>query len=245
MRNLNLFAATDHVLPIATVIEQKIKEIGNPHRFYMFGISLGSHIALAAAQKSATNSRKINRLELCDTAKLMFFNNPYLKNLMEAAKSVSCIHTSRVGISDIKCHQNFRLGMCGYEQNFDIPFDRMNSHVMCQVLFIRSFTKTFKLEHPNQMKHKCLTNETMPIADLNSPSCRGARFGYLANYDKQNCRGNFFVDTDDVIKDKEVLAYLKRKETRLDRSDWTLFLENNWNKLLLTLRRTSRSFPYK
>lgn len=243
MRNINLLAATNHVLPIATVIEQKIREIGNPARIYMFGISLGSHIAIAAARQSASKAGKINRLELCDTAKLSFFNNPYLENPMAAAKSVSCIHSSKLGLSDMKCHQNFRLGLCGYEQNFDIPFNRMNSHVICQVLYIRAFTKNMKLNLPNEMKHQCMTNETLPIADLNSPACRGVKFGYLANFDKQKCRGNFFVETDDVIKEKEVLAYLKRKETRFDIADWTLFLENSWNRLLLT--RGSKSFPYK
>lgn len=60
-----------------------------------------------------------------------------------AAKNVQCIHTSRdKGTRHYNCHQNWRIGNCGYSQDAasDPPF---GSHGLCPYIYISSFENEF------------------------------------------------------------------------------------------------------
>lgn len=247
-RNFNVLRVfSDEVHSISNIMVQKIKQIGNYDRIYMFGISLGGQIAIEAAYRSALEGRRINRLEVCDTAEMFYDENPFLKFPMKAAKSVSCIHTSRLGKSNMKCHQNFRLGVCGYKQNYNIPFNRMNSHGICQVFYNQAFKVDMIPVPVEKMKHKCITNETLPIADLNSRACQGVKMGYDANFDRENCVGNFFIETDEMIYQAIYINYLRKHENRGYIQDFTLIIENSWNRLakgFMNFFFDSDPFPY-
>lgn len=60
-----------------------------------------------------------------------------------AAKNVQCVHTSRdKGTRHMHCHQNWRMGNCGYTQDAasDPPF---GSHGLCPYMYVSAFEHEF------------------------------------------------------------------------------------------------------
>ena len=60
-----------------------------------------------------------------------------------SAKNVQCIHTSRdKGTHRYNCHQDWRLGNCGYSQDAasDPPF---GSHGLCPYIYLSAFNNDF------------------------------------------------------------------------------------------------------
>lgn len=68
-----------------------------------------------------------------------------------AAQNVQCIHTSRdKGTRHYNCHQDWRLGNCGFSQNaaMDPPY---GSHGLCPYMYISAFDHNFlAVEKPQE-----------------------------------------------------------------------------------------------
>lgn len=64
-------------------------------------------------------------------------------NHQTAAKNVQCIHTSRdKGTRHYNCHQDWRLGNCGYSQDAaSVP--PFGSHGLCPYMYISAFDHDF------------------------------------------------------------------------------------------------------
>lgn len=71
------------------------------------------------------------------------FDHRLQPNQRLAAQNVQCVHTSRdKGTHHFNCHQNWRLGNCGYTQPAagDPP---LGSHGLCPYIYISAFDHAF------------------------------------------------------------------------------------------------------
>lgn len=72
-----------------------------------------------------------------------FDHNTIQPDHKSAAQNVQCLHTSRdKGTRFYNCHQDWRLGNCGYAQiaASDPPF---GSHGLCPYMYVSSFENNF------------------------------------------------------------------------------------------------------
>lgn len=61
-----------------------------------------------------------------------------------AAKNVQCIHTSAsYGTYNYNCHQNWRMGYCGWSQVGQLPYPN-GAHGLCNKYYNSAFTNNFK-----------------------------------------------------------------------------------------------------
>lgn len=90
------------------------------------------------------------------------------KDPKKAAKNVQCVHTSNnFGTNIYSCHQNWRMGTCGFFQPV-VPIELIApkcdmtmsclkepliSHNMCPDIYISAFQNDF----PNNDKSKCIS----------------------------------------------------------------------------------------
>jgi hypothetical protein len=102
-------------LPLANLTLQFVKHIGNYSRMHMFGFSFGGRIAIKVG--SDLNST-IETVDVCESAQPAFQGHEtILRNIpsTKAGKNVRCINTSSgYGTTVYDCHQNFRMGNCGW-----------------------------------------------------------------------------------------------------------------------------------
>lgn len=79
-----------------------------------------------------------------------FDNRPQADHRL-AAQNVQCLHTSRdKGTRHYNCHQDWRLGNCGYSQDAaaDPPF---GSHGLCPYFYVSAFDHDFfAVPQPNE-----------------------------------------------------------------------------------------------
>jgi hypothetical protein len=102
-----------------------------------------------------------------------------------AAKNVACINTSvDQGTYVYNCHQNFRMGYCGFSQLAG-PFISVGSHGLCPHFYNFAFKYDFV---PNNYygcgSYRLPTNTTSDI-----------KMGYLATFNRTELRGDIFVMT--------------------------------------------------
>jgi hypothetical protein len=91
-----------------------------------------------------------------------------------AAKNVACINTSYdKGTYIYNCHQNFRMGNCGYSQAGAGSFP-LGSHGLCPYFYNLAFKNNFV---PNNY-YKCHSSR-MVINPSND-----VKMGYLGNFDR-------------------------------------------------------------
>jgi hypothetical protein len=178
--------STDFI-PISQVIKQKVEEVGNFNRMLFYGHSMGSRWAIEVGSVVGGGG-KIDKLDLCDLPGPLFDGTNLEKNPTTAGVNVQCIHTSAsIGTIKYKCHQNWRMGYCGWFQSF--PIDFVQSHEACNDYYINAFTRSYT---PNTQFWHFICRSTRK-ADISSAACSQARMGYFRTYDTTNCRGDFFV----------------------------------------------------
>lgn len=181
-KNGNYFALVPHYEKIADVLTKYLLHVGNPERIFMFGFSFGSRLTVEAGIASYNGS--IERIELCDPAGPGFEGTARAKVPTLAGRNVACISTSNnYGTTLHNCHQNFRMGNCGYAQAAHGNYPK-GSHGLCPYFFNAAFDFDF-----------------VPYNDYSCSSTRSAnithevKMGFLGNFNRTEVRGDIFVST--------------------------------------------------
>ena len=178
----NYFKLVSHFDGVADILTKKFKQIENFDRQFCFGFSFGSRLCVEAGIR--IGNQKIPRMDLCDPAG-PGFDGLYYKDPQLAAKNVACINTSNLkGTQSYVCHQNYRMGNCGWSQPGDGWGFGLDSHDLCPMFYNAAFDNKFK-----PMKfHLCpsyrYANVTPDVA-----------LGYLADFDREHIRGDIFIAT--------------------------------------------------
>lgn len=120
---------------MANVLKDKLKELETfgfaPNRGYLFGFSYGAHLATVGAYKFG--KRKIKEIDCCDMPGMGF--DFKISNNKLSAKNVQCIQTSSIGTIFNSCHQNWKMGNCGYSQPGTLE-SSFESHMLYVLIFI-------------------------------------------------------------------------------------------------------------
>uniref|UniRef100_A0AAG5DN71 Lipase domain-containing protein n=1 Tax=Anopheles atroparvus TaxID=41427 RepID=A0AAG5DN71_ANOAO len=158
-------------------------------RLYMFGFSFGAQLALDVGNQIGSN--ELEAIDTCDMAGPGFDGDRMFKqgNFLAAAKNVQCIHTSIDKGTKFpnKCHQNWRMGMCGFRQAAAGP-PPLGSHGLCPVFYNLAFKYQF-LAQPKPLECASVGEQA------NYP--RNYRMGYMEDR-KSEVRGELFAHTSDV-----------------------------------------------
>lgn len=102
-----------------------------------------------------------------------------------AAKNVECINTSTdKGTPIYNCHQNFRMGFCGFSQAASGSYP-VGSHGLCPYFYNLAFTHDFV----NNNFHNCVSDR--PIKD--PPN--NVKMGYLGAFNRTQYVGDVFIVT--------------------------------------------------
>lgn len=178
--------------PIARVVAKKIRHVGNFERMFIFGDSFGG---LLAIEVGATGGEgRIGRMHLCDPVRQFWYPKVRRRDPKTASKSVSCVRTDTIVGGEIyNCHQDWRMGYCGYWQPASIDLVSKKSHELCSVLYTYAFDNNFVPKKPTLLTR--LLCRAKRVADLDSPACRGSLMGYRDASDSRGCRGEFFIET--------------------------------------------------
>lgn len=92
-----------------------------------------------------------------------------------AAKNVACIDTSSdKGTTIYNCHQNFRMGVCGWSQAA-AGAPPMGSHGLCPYLYTLAFNTSYV---PNNSYYSCTSTRLMKNLT------NDVRMGYTANFNR-------------------------------------------------------------
>jgi hypothetical protein len=157
-----------HWAGIYAVLVKKLTQIGNYDRQYVFGFSYGARLAQYAG---IGVGGLISRMDLCEPAGPYFNMNDDPK---PAAKNVACIDTSNdKGTYIYNCHQNFRMGYCGWTQPAAGAYP-MGHHGLCPYFYNSAFTNNFT-EHNY---YGC----TSPRLLTNLPD--NVKMGYRADFNR-------------------------------------------------------------
>lgn len=180
------FTLTPHFAGISAVLLKKFRQIGHFENQYCFGFSFGSRLCIDAGLKLGNQS--IGLMEVCDPAgKLLVailikywkhgkILGPGFDNTIDptpAAKNIACIHTSNdKGTMTYNCHQNFRMGLCGFLQAAAGSYP-LGSHGLCPYFYNLAFTNEYV---PNNA-YGCLSTR---LASVTSD----VRMGYMGNFNR-------------------------------------------------------------
>lgn len=169
-----------HFNRIADVLFQKVQQVKNYGRLYMFGFSFGSRLCFEVGARMG--NQVIERIDACDPAGPGF---DYLLRTVDpkrAAKHVTCINTSASkGTAIYNCHQNFLMGRCGKSQPA-ASWKPFGNHGLCPYFYNSAFSHKFT---PNNLYNCTSIRSSMDVPD-------DLRFGYLnTNF----IQGDFFVPT--------------------------------------------------
>lgn len=141
---------------ISNVLLKKVRQVGNYERLFMFGFSFGARLCFEVGAK--IGNQTIDRIDACDPAGPGF---DYLRRSVDpknSAKFVSCINTSiDKGTRVYNCHQNFRMGWCGYRQPA-ASFPPLGNHGLCPYFYNAAFEVNFEPSN----EYGCWSNRTAP-----------------------------------------------------------------------------------
>jgi hypothetical protein len=129
------FDLTNHFYQISALLTEKVKKIAKPKpkRVAMFGFSFGARLVMNTGIDLYKVGLRLEKVYGCEPAGPGFEN--YHENSMVAADFVQCIHTSNsYGTTNYNCHQNWRLGNCGWSQPGARPFP-FGSHGLCEFYY--------------------------------------------------------------------------------------------------------------
>ncbi|XP_058463312.1 uncharacterized protein LOC131437771 [Malaya genurostris] len=154
---------------------------------YMFGFSFGGQLVLDAGNQIGYNA--IQAIDSCDMAGVGFDQDHFFRRIdfRSAAKNVQCIHTSTDKGTRLmnKCHQNWRMGQCGFRQPA-AGKPPLGSHGLCPVFYNLAFRVKFLAE-------KKPTDCDME-RDSAAQYPTGFRMGYLERR-KGQVRGELYSQT--------------------------------------------------
>lgn len=169
-----------HFGGIASVLTTKVQSVGNFDREYLFGHGFGARLAIEAGRRIGNSL--IDRMDLCDPTGPTFDMNVDPK---PAAKNVACINTSSdQGTTVYNCHQNFRMGYCGWVQLAGW-YTAISSHSLCPHFYNLAFNFNFA---PNNY-YGCYSARAPRVTTSNM------KMGYLAEFNRTEHRGDIFVMT--------------------------------------------------
>lgn len=183
------FDLVPHFNGLSAVLTNKLTQIGNYDRQYLFCHSFGPRLCIDAGIK--IGNQLIDRMDFCDPAGpgfdgflQGFAGSNRVRDPKLAAKNVACINTSTFkGTTVYNCHQNYRMGDCKTQQ---IGSDsNMTHHRLCPIFYNLSFDYKFE---PNNF-HNCNSRR---MADISVP---GIRMGYLGDFDRSRVIGDIFIAT--------------------------------------------------
>lgn len=128
---------------MVNVLKDKLIELEtfgfNPNNGYIFGFSYGARLATVGAYKFG--KRKIRDIDCCDMPGMGF--DYKIPNHKLSAKNVQCIQTSSIGTIFNSCHQNWKMGNCGYSQPGALE-SSFESHARCPHFYNSAFLNDFK-----------------------------------------------------------------------------------------------------
>jgi hypothetical protein len=131
---------------LRNILIKKLIQVGNYDRMTLWGFSFGARMAMAAGVNlTATNGNvpQISRMELCESAGPGFEGTNRIVDPTRAAKNTACINTSSdKGATIYNCHQNFRMGYCGWSQIGAGGYPK-GSHGLCPYFYNYSFKHDF------------------------------------------------------------------------------------------------------
>ncbi|KAL9917208.1 uncharacterized protein ACN427_001827 isoform 2-T2 [Glossina fuscipes fuscipes] len=120
----------------------------NPRQSFLFGFSYGGHIVSTIGRRLPPKY-KFKKIDICDMAGpgFDFFTD---HNHKDAADNVQCYYSSiGKGTRFYDCHQNIRLGQCGYSQLATLTQSLYSSHGLCVQIYINAFDHPFyALQNP-------------------------------------------------------------------------------------------------
>uniref|UniRef100_A0A1A9ZRD2 Lipase domain-containing protein n=1 Tax=Glossina pallidipes TaxID=7398 RepID=A0A1A9ZRD2_GLOPL len=120
----------------------------NPRQSFLFGFSYGGHIVSTIGRR-LPSKYKFKKIDICDMAGpgFDFFTD---HNHKDAADNVQCYYSSiGKGSRFYNCHQNIRLGQCGYTQPASLTQSLYSSHGLCVQIYINAFDHPFyALQNP-------------------------------------------------------------------------------------------------
>ncbi|XP_037043896.1 uncharacterized protein LOC119079910 isoform X2 [Bradysia coprophila] len=139
VRLVRSFDAIAHVLHIHLL---ELERIGfDMTEGYLFGFSFGGRLVCEAARRLGI--RVIKDIDVCDMAGPPFdIRGP--TDFTLSAQNVQCIHTNSgdKGTRHFTCHQNWRLGNCGFSQDAALPAP-LGSHGLCPYMYVNAFENDF------------------------------------------------------------------------------------------------------
>ncbi|XP_055596011.1 uncharacterized protein LOC129746398 [Uranotaenia lowii] len=154
---------------------------------YMFGFSFGAQLALDAGNQVGFNL--IEAIDTCDMAGPGFDADRFFKgvNFRGAAKNVQCIHTSTDKGTKMtnKCHQNWRMGQCGFFQ-LGAGKPPLGSHGLCPVYYNLAFKENFYAQEK--------PGECGVLRDPTADYPTNFKMGYMERR-KSQVRGELFAQT--------------------------------------------------
>ncbi|XP_023293825.2 uncharacterized protein LOC111677030 [Lucilia cuprina] len=132
--------------PISEILYEEVLQLiqngFNPSKIFMFGFSYGGQIA-SKIGRMLKPQYNIKKIDICDMAGPGFDFISYL-NHSEAAENIQCYYTSLdKGSHFHSCHQNIRLGQCGYTQPAILSQPYFSSHGLCPRIYINAFDYPF------------------------------------------------------------------------------------------------------
>lgn len=185
-KNGNYFRLLPHYYNIAAVLTKYLLHIGDPERIFIFGFSFGARLSVEAGIASFNGS--IDRIDLCDPAGVGFDKRSRAKLHTLAAQNVACIDTStNYGTRTYNCHQNFRMGACGFVQAAHGPYPK-GSHGLCPYFYNSAFDYDF-IPY-NHYGYKCGSGR---LAKL-TPDVKMGFLG-ISYMNKTEIRGDIFIAT--------------------------------------------------
>jgi len=174
---------------ISNIITERIslliREGLDSNNGYMFGFSYGGQLATSVG-RSLKPHHILKNIDTCDMAGPGFDLVNEVDH-SEAAQHVQCLHTSRdKGTHIYTCHQNVRLGNCGYNQPAVASQPYYSSHGLCVQIYINAFDYPFYAMRTKP--RRCISRNPA----LNIP--RSFTIGYNENPDL-DVVGEIFVPT--------------------------------------------------
>ncbi|XP_052873395.1 uncharacterized protein LOC128278706 [Anopheles cruzii] len=169
---------------------QKLRYEGVEYgRIFMYGFSFGAQLALDVGNQIGAS--ELEAIDTCDMAGPGFDGERTFRqgDFRSAAKNVQCIHTSidKGTRFPNKCHQNWRMGLCGMRQAAAGP-PPLGSHGLCPVFYNLAFRYQF-VAQPKPP-------ECLALGDT-ATYPRNYRMGYVEDR-KSEVRGELYALTSDA-----------------------------------------------
>ncbi|XP_063698181.1 uncharacterized protein LOC134829114 [Culicoides brevitarsis] len=168
-----------------------------PADIHMFGFSFGSYQAITAGFRYGP--KKIGRIDACDPSSDTWVANTTpvaFQHANDSAIDVQCIHTTAIlGTTKRFCPKSINMGKCGTQPLEILSFQQ--SHELCVIAYISSFTNNFKLVSKAQIQ-TTYSKPFFPVTCTNQqhtptlPSSPAYTMGYRFDFSLPD--GEYYAD---------------------------------------------------